>query len=94
MTLGYDPQKQRFVGTFVGSMMTGMWVYEGTMDASGSMLTLDTEGPDMGSEGKMANYKDIIEIKSDDYRLLRSQIQSADGSWQEFMTAHHRRKSS
>src|SRR5262245_50683293 len=28
LTLGYDPAKQRFVGTFIGSMMTNMWVYE------------------------------------------------------------------
>jgi hypothetical protein len=26
MTLGYDPQKQKFVGTFIASMMTNLWV--------------------------------------------------------------------
>src|SRR5262245_46277943 len=31
MTLGYDPARQRFVGTFIGSMMTHMWVYEGEL---------------------------------------------------------------
>ena len=46
MTLGYDPQSKRFVGTFIGSMMTHMWIYNGTLDASGKVLTLDTEGPD------------------------------------------------
>ena len=29
MTLGYNPQTGRFVGTWVGSMMTHMWVYDG-----------------------------------------------------------------
>ncbi len=27
MTLGYDPTRKHFVGTFIGSMMTHMWVY-------------------------------------------------------------------
>src|SRR5689334_9041385 len=35
MTLGYDPEKQRFVGTFIGSMMTHLWVYEGSLDPEG-----------------------------------------------------------
>jgi hypothetical protein len=26
MILGYDPQKQRYVGTWVGSMMTYLWM--------------------------------------------------------------------
>lgn len=32
MTLGYDPQKKRFVGTFIGSMMTNLWIYDGELD--------------------------------------------------------------
>ena len=46
MTLGYDPQKERFVGTFVASMMTHMWHYNGSLDAAEKVLTLDTEGPE------------------------------------------------
>jgi hypothetical protein len=92
MTLGYDPQKKRYVGTFVGSMMTNMWIYDGALDASGKVLTLDTEGPNMAAEGKTAKYKDIIEIKSDDQRLLTSQMQGEDGQWREVMTATYRRK--
>ena len=93
MTLGYDPQKKRFVGTFVGSMMTQMWVYEGSLDAAGKILTLDTEGPNFapGATG-MTKYKDIIEFVGDDYRTLTSRMLGPDGEWHEFMTAHYRRK--
>jgi hypothetical protein len=92
MTLGYDPQKQRFVGTFIASMMTHMWVYEGTLDAAGKVLTLDTEGPGMSGDGKMMKYKDIITFVDNDHRILTSRVQGDDGQWTEFMTAHYRRK--
>ena len=38
MTLGYDPQTKRFVGTFVVSIMTHLWLYSrGSLDASLSL---------------------------------------------------------
>lgn len=91
MTLGYDPQKKRFVGTWIGSMMTHLWVYDGALDATGKILTLESEGPDMAGEGKMAKYRDVIELKSHDHRVLTSHMLGEDGEWREFMTAHYRR---
>jgi hypothetical protein len=92
MTLGYDPQKKRYVGTFIASMMTHLWVYDGALDAAGRELALDTEGPNMVAEGEMAKYKDVIEIKSDDHRVLTSHMLGDDGKWHAFMTANYRRK--
>jgi Protein of unknown function (DUF1579) len=91
MTLGYDPVKRRYVGTFIGSMMTNLWVYEGELDAASKVLTLDTEGPSFTAEGKMAKYKDVIEIKSDNQRVLTSNFLGDDGEWHRFMTANYRR---
>jgi hypothetical protein len=91
LTLGYDPQRKRYVGTWIGSMMTHLWVYEGDLDAAGRVLTLETEGPTMAGDGKMAKYRDTIELKSDDHRVLTSHILGDDGTWQAFMTAHYRR---
>jgi hypothetical protein len=91
MTLGYDPTKKRFVGTFFGSMMTYLWIYDGMLDAEGKVLTLDAEGPSFTAEGKMAKYKDVIEIKSADHRVLTSHVLGEDGKWQGFMTANYRR---
>jgi hypothetical protein len=91
MTLGYDPQKKRFVGTFIGSMMTNLWVYDGSLDAAEKVLTLDSEGPSFTDEGKMAKYQDLIEFKSDDHRVLTSKFLADDGKWHEFMTANYRR---
>lgn len=92
LTLGYDPQKQRYAGTWIGSMMTHLWVYDGALDPAGRVLTLDTEGPAMAAEGKMAKYRDVIEFRSDDHRVLTSHVLGDDGKWHEFMTANYRRK--
>lgn len=92
MTLGFDPAKKRFVGTWQGSMMANLWVYEGELDAAGTTLTLNTEGPNMAAPGTTAKYKDVLEFKTDSHRVLRSHMQGEDGKWQQFMTAHFRRK--
>jgi Protein of unknown function (DUF1579) len=91
LTLGYDPQKQRYVGTWIGSMMTHLWLYDGALDATGRVLTLQAEGPHMAAEGKMARYKDVLEFTSDDHRVLTSHMLGEDGEWHGFMTAHYRR---
>ncbi|MBY0358840.1 MAG: DUF1579 domain-containing protein [Candidatus Obscuribacterales bacterium] len=93
MTLGYDPKKNRFIGTWVGSMMTHMWIYDGELDASGKILTLTAEGPSFTDPSKMTKYQDIIEIKNDNERTLRSRFLGEDGKWSDyFMTAVYKRK--
>lgn len=92
MTLGYDPRTERFVGTFIASVMTHLWPYNGTLDAAGNKLTLDSEGPSFADDGTMAKYQDIIEFVNDDHRILSSQFMGPDGKWVPFMKAHYRRK--
>jgi hypothetical protein len=92
MTLGYDPAKKRFVGSFIASAMTHFWSYDGSLDESGRVLTLDAEGPSFAGDGTMARYQDIIEFVTDDHRTLTSRMQSSDGSWSQFMIAHYRRE--
>lgn len=92
MTLGYDPQKKQYVGTWVGSMMTHLWIYQGSLDQEEKILTLNTEGPSFSAEGKLGKFRDVIEIKSDDHRVLTSHMLGDDGTWHQFMTANYRRK--
>jgi hypothetical protein len=91
MTLGYDPQKQRYVGTYIGSMMSTLWVYDGELDANERVLTLASDGPAMDGEGKMAKYKDVIEFTSEDHRVFTSHMLGEDGEWHHFMTINYRR---
>jgi hypothetical protein len=92
MTLGFDPDRKRFVGTWVGSMMTYQWVYDGELDASGKVLTLNCEGPAFDGSGKMMPYRDVHEFVSDDHRQLKAYTQNEDGSWKHFMTTDYKRK--
>jgi hypothetical protein len=39
----------------------------------------------------MAPYRDVIEFKSDDHRVLTSHVRAEDGTWQAFMTANYYR---
>jgi Protein of unknown function (DUF1579) len=91
MSLGYDPLSDRYVGTFIGSMMTHLWIYQGFLDPEARVLTLDTEGPNF-NQNAMAKYQDIIEFVSDDHRIMTSQILDDQGNWHHFMTAQYRRK--
>lgn len=93
LTLGFDPRQGRFVGTWIGSMMAHLWVYDGgALDAAGKILTLDAEGPSFTEEGKLARYRDVIAFQDDDHRVLTGSVRRDDGSWHELMTARYRRR--
>jgi len=92
ITLGYDSAQGRYLGTFVGSMMTHLWIYDGAFDDASQTLTLTAEGPAMDDSGGTATYQDIIELKSPDHYIFRARIRDAEGNWTQFMTAHYRRR--
>lgn len=92
MTLGYDPRRGRFVGTWCGSMMTHMFVYEGGLDPTGRILALDTTGPDMADPTRTSRYRDTVTILDDETRELRGEILAEDGTWKPLMQATYRRR--
>ena len=92
ITLGFDPSKGRFVGTFLGTMMAHLWIYDGELSADQRTLTLNSEGPSMTEENKRQNYRDVIELKNDNLRSLTAFVQGDDGQWTQFMTLDYHRK--
>lgn len=88
MTLGFDPQQNRYIGSFVGSMMSHFWIYSGELDSTGKILKLSVEGPKFDGSG-MTLYEDSIEIISDDEWYLRSKILTDEGDWIQFMEGRH-----
>jgi len=90
MTVGYDPEKERFVGTWVGSPMTAMFIYEGTLDESARELTLNTRGEDFNNPGTQTDYQDIL-VLTDSGRELRSRMRTNEGEWVDIMKAVYTR---
>lgn len=91
MTLGYDPEKKKYIGTWVDSNTSMLWQYSGTVDETGKVLTLETEGF-CPMEGQVCQFKDIVEFKSKDERVLTSTRLGKDGQWTKMMTMTAKRK--
>lgn len=91
LTLGYDPGKERYVGTWVDSMTSQLWIYEGTLDESGKTLTLEAEGPCPMTPGRRARFQEVITIQDRDHRTFTSSIQGEDGQWTTPLTVACRR---
>lgn len=90
ITLGYDPARGKFIGTWIGSVMASMFVYEGALDEAGWVLTLDTTGPSFKDPTRQVRYQDIVELREDGSRVLRSRCEE-EGAWHEFMQGTYRR---
>jgi hypothetical protein len=92
LTLGYEPEKKKYVATFISSGMTRLWTYEGSLDETEKILTLESEGPDPSTPGKSTKYKDVYQIKGTDHWVITSSILAADGKWFRYATANYWRK--
>ena len=89
MTVGYDTQSKKYVGSWVCSMCDHQCTYKGT--AEGNVITLETEAPNPLT-GKLVKMKDVTEIKSKDLKVLTSSMLGEDGKWVTFMTMTSKRK--
>ncbi len=90
-TIGFNTDKQKYVGTWVDSMMNHLWQYQGSVDESGTTLTLEAEGPNFMAAAKTTKFRDIYEFKSPDHIRATSSMLGEDGQWVVFMTGDSRR---
>ncbi|WP_137180792.1 DUF1579 family protein [Roseomonas sp. AR75] len=90
IALGYDAGAKLFRGSFIGSMMPTMFVYEGKLSEDGRSLLLDTTGPAFSGEGTV-RYRDIVTLEDDGTRTIASEVEGPDGAMTRFMTARYRR---
>lgn len=92
MTFGYDPTKKKYVATAVNNITNQLWLYEGTVDATGKTLTLETEGNCPKQPGKLLKFKDVIEFPDKNHQTFTSYIQTDDGKWVPMMASHATRQ--
>lgn len=91
ITVGYDPKKKSYVGTFVCSMQDYMWEYTGKFDDTGKKLILSTTGPSMTDPGKTANYQEVLETVDANHKTFTSSVQGPDGKWVELVKMTYER---
>jgi hypothetical protein len=91
LTIGYDPAKGKYIGTLIDSMTSHVWQFEGTFDATGNILTWQTEGP-VPSPKTPSKFREVTELKSPNHKVFTSSILGPDGSWNTLMTINIRRK--
>ncbi len=71
------------------------WTYEAAAPAeSGSPpeRAAGTETVRSLGDGTTRRYRDVIELRGDDHRVLTGWVLGDDGKWQQLMTAEYRRK--
>jgi hypothetical protein len=91
-TLGWNPHEERVVATWIASIQTHLWRFTGSLNESGTVLTLETEGPVMGGSGNTTLYRERIELLDGNRRETRSFILGPDGEWFEFARARYTRE--
>jgi hypothetical protein len=89
LTLGYSPEKKKYVGTWVDSVTSHLWSYTGSVDAAGRSLTLETEGP--GHDGKPTKFREVITVRGRDHKSFSSSAEK-DGQWVTFLKVEYTRK--
>jgi hypothetical protein len=90
LTVGYDTERKQYVGTFISSMFSNIWLYHGSIDETGKRLELYSEGPKFDGTG-IGKYRDTIDIVDADCWRFLSSLQSDGGEWVQFMESIQKR---
>ena len=92
LTIGFDGEKKKYVGTWIDSMHNHLLHYEGSVDPAAKSLTIFTEGPNPVAPGKRCKFKEVVEVNGKDQKAITTSMQGDDGKWVELMTINYRRK--
>ncbi len=92
ITIGYDPQRGKYVGTSVDSMSPHITHYEGGANDAGDRFTLRWQGPCPFQGGAIVNFRGVTEFDGDDRRTFIAESQDVDGNWSRIVEVTFRRK--
>ncbi len=88
-TTGYDPNKKKYVSTWIDSESPSMMISEGEFDKDGKTYTEVGDG--VGADGKPQKFKSAVELKDKD-EMLMTMYALKDGKEQQIMTITYKRK--
>ena len=75
-TFGYDPEKKKYIGSWVDSMTPYVSHMEGTYDADSKTMTLATKGKD--PSGSPTEGKNVAVYKDKDTRIFTMYMKQGD----------------
>ena len=87
---GYDPQKKKYVSSWVDSMSTRPLNMEGEMDKATKTLTMIGEGP--GPDGKPVKFKSVSRQPDADHLNFKMYMVGPDGKDVEMLAIDYTRK--
>ena len=93
ITIGFNSETGRFPGTWIGSPMPTLWLYDGELSADETVLTLHCKGPFFDGKGGTTDFQDIIEIQDADHRLFTGRYRDRNGEWVQMMQSRATRVS-
>lgn len=92
LTLGFDSQRDSFICTWIGSMMSSLWQYDDIrLDSAANSLTLCADGPGILDQSVTTRFKDVMTFDTPDLRTVSSYHQVQDGTWETFLVSRYRR---
>ncbi|MCA8961742.1 MAG: DUF1579 family protein [Planctomycetes bacterium] len=91
-TTGFDPEKQRFVGTWQDSTNPYHYYFEGRFDAAGKRLEMVGDNIDPMS-GLLVKYRSVETFHDDDNRMLELYVESPTGDEIQVLEYEYTRKS-
>lgn len=92
-TIGYDTEQKKFVGTWYDNMSPHLWHYKGDVDSAGRILTLETEGPCPSEGGRVVKFRETIEIKNPEHKILTS-MREKNGKWVKNVVVNYKKRAS
>ena len=88
---GWDPNKKKYVGTWVDTMSTGLGLTESSYDAAAKTMTGTFEGPDPSS-GQVTKMKSSVVWKDPNTRVFTMSGPGPDGKDATFMKITYTRR--
>ena len=91
-TSGYDPEKERFVGTWQDSTNPFHYYFEGGFDETGKRLEMEGDNIDPLS-GNLVKYRSVETFHDDDNRMLELYVENTTGEEMQVLEYEYKRKS-
>jgi len=89
-TLGYDPEAQEYVSTWIDTMSPHLFKFTGNFDASGKVLEMSGEGFDCMTQ-TMTTFRTTEEHRDDGSRVFEMFMKMPDGAeWKLFTHVYTR----